>query len=72
MRDNPFLGQYTKDKEMRDEVWKVVSMVGNGMMTYQGDLPMEKLSLRVTTYWDAMSTAKMKQGKEHNFQEDVT
>jgi hypothetical protein len=42
MRDNPFLGQYTKDKEMRDEVWKVVSMVGNGMMTYQGDLPMEK------------------------------
>jgi hypothetical protein len=54
MRDDPFLGQYTrKSQNIRrrgDEVWKVVSMTGNGMMTCQGDLLVANPYLRVTTY----------------------
>jgi hypothetical protein len=41
MRDNPFLVQYTqKSQKIRrrgDEVWKVVSVIRNGMMNFQGD-----------------------------------
>jgi hypothetical protein len=54
MRDNPFLWRYTKKtqkiRRRGDEVWNVVSMIDNGTMNFQGDLPVENTSPRVTTY----------------------
>jgi hypothetical protein len=54
MRDNPFLGQYTqkyqKIRRQGDEMWKVVSMIGNGTMNFQQNIPVANPSLRMTTY----------------------
>jgi hypothetical protein len=52
MRYKPFLGSMNpKTQKMRkqgEEVWKVVSMSGNGTMTLQGDPPVATLFPRVT------------------------
>jgi hypothetical protein len=50
-----------KDEETRmEEAWKLISMWGSGMITLQGDHLVETLFPRVYTYWDNMSTTKVK------------
>jgi hypothetical protein len=52
MRYNPFLGSMnpkTKNmRKLREEVWKVVSMSGNGTMNLQGEPPVETIFPRMT------------------------
>jgi hypothetical protein len=52
MRYKPLLGLITlktqKMRKKREEVWKVISMCGNGTMTLQGDPLVETLFLKVT------------------------
>jgi hypothetical protein len=72
MRDNPLLGQYTlKSQEIRK--WRGIMMESGkyDREWYDGSLReflVEKLSPRKTTYWDTMSTTKVKHGKRHNVQ----
>jgi len=52
MRYKPILGQYARRLKSRgnerEEVWKMISMCGNGTMTLQGDSPVATIFSRVT------------------------
>jgi hypothetical protein len=49
----------------------MISVIENGTMTHQEHLLVANIFPMVTNYQGTMSTTKVKQGKENDFQADV-